>query len=109
MPRKKKEPPSFTMPTDPNDLRALRNILLEMSGCLQFIKDRREVLKDLALSVEERFKIPKEVAAEMGKTFFKGDFEDKKHKNEIFQEVYERAFDDLNQGDVQSEDSEEVV
>lgn len=79
---------SFVMITDPAKKKELRNILFEMSGCLQRIKDTRESFNDLAVSIEEKFKIPKKVASRMGKTFFKGNFKDQEHEDTIFGEVY---------------------
>lgn len=83
---------SFVMPTDPAQLKELRGIFYEMSGCLQRAKDMRSSFNDLALSIEEKFKIPKKVAARMGRTFHKGDFKDQEHEDTIFGEVYTRVF-----------------
>jgi hypothetical protein len=80
---------SFVMPTG-DQLVDLLEILRKMSGCHQFIKDKREDLKDFALDIEGGYGIPKKVAAKMGKTYFAGDFEDQDHENAIYSEAYSR-------------------
>jgi len=84
---------SFVMPTGPQ-LKDLLEILRQMSGCHQFIKDKRDHLKDLALDIEGGYGIPKKVAAKMGKTYFAGDFQDQDHENTIYSEVYSKIIEE---------------
>jgi hypothetical protein len=94
MPRPKKEKvvDTFVMPTKEEDIKALRNILFEISGLIEVIKDTREKISDRCEDIEVGFKIPKAVAKKMAVTFNKQNFDDLDHENTIFGEVYTRLF-----------------
>lgn len=99
-PKKEKISPkdeSFVMPTG-EQLKDLLEILRKMSGCHQFIKDKKDNLKDFALDIEGGYGIPKKIAAKMGKTYFTGDFEDQEHENTIYGEVYSKILETAQGG-----------
>ena len=104
-PKKEKVVESFVMPTKEEDIKALRDILFEISGLIQVTKDTRKKISDRCEDIEGTFKIPKSVAKKMAVTFHKQNFDDLEHENTIFGEVYSRLFKESGEEDVSPVDT----
>ncbi len=104
-PKKEKQSESFVMPTKEEDVKALKEILFEISGQLQMIEDARQSISDRCEDIEVGFKIPKKVAKKMATTWHKQNFDDLDHENTIFGEVYSRLFKESGEEDTPSVDT----
>lgn len=95
---------STALPTDPAQLKKLRNMLYEMSGLLANIKLNNGSIKDIAELIEADFGIPKKIAKKLGKTFHDGNFLDVSSENSIFEELYSRIVTPSEQGNGDDDD-----
>lgn len=91
---KKKESQEFIMPTNPADLKKIKDMVIELSGQLQMIDDRKLYIKEAVAALSEEFTIPKKVLNDMAKTHFKQNYRDKSQESEVFSLVYESVFQD---------------
>jgi len=95
----------FTMPSNPNDRKRIRDALYEMSGALQVIDDKREFMKDVAKMLEDEFQVPKKISAKMARTLHKNNYQDVHVEADQFSTIFETLFQGTTSAD-EDEDEE---
>lgn len=80
------------MPSDPAVRKKIKDILHEMAGCLQFVKDKNDSKKDLAASLEAEYGIPKNISAKMARVLFKNNYSDVEAEADQFTTAFETLF-----------------
>jgi len=83
----------MTIVVDPDDRRAMKAMIVEMTYCLQKIEDQREAMKDIATAAEEKFSIKKKFVNKMARTMFKHSYADLQSENESFELLYETVIE----------------
>lgn len=66
----------FSLPSNPAELRKIRNIFFEMSGLKQTIKDRQQDYKDFVETLSTEYDIPKKLIPKVAKIFAEHNYED---------------------------------
>ena len=89
---KSKESQEFVMPTSPNDVKKIKDVVLELSGQLQMIDDRKQYIKEAVAALAEEFSIPKKILNDMAKTHWKQNYRDRAQENDVFAVAYETLF-----------------
>jgi hypothetical protein len=99
---------NFTLPSDPKERKKIRDILYEMSGITQAIKDRREDLKSYAEVLNTTYNIPKKVIPKVAKIVFDHNFEDVASEHSAIELLYEGIMETNNpSGQVDKDEQEE--
>ena len=80
---------SDIIPTNPEDLRKMKGMIVEMTNCLQRIEDEKEHMKDIADAGEEKFAIKKKYLNKLARVMFKHNYSDLQTENEHFEYLYE--------------------
>ena len=77
------------LPTNPEDLRQMKSMVVEMTNCLQRIEDEKEQMKDIAEACEEKFAVQKKYLTKLARVMFKHSYADLQTENEHFEFLYE--------------------
>lgn len=88
---------SFTVPSDPEVRKRIRQAVAEASAQLQMISDRKEALKEIAKMAKDELEVPKRTFNKMVKAFHKQEYAAIVHDNEVFQTFYESIMEDASQ------------
>lgn len=81
------------IPTDPEALRAMKSMVVEMTDCLQRIEGEKEQMKDIAEACEEKFGIQKKYMSKLARVMFKHNYTDLQSENEHFEFLYEAVME----------------
>lgn len=106
MSRKKKETESFVLPTNPVELKSIRDAIYEIEGALAFIQDKKEFIKDVHSMLDEKYNMPKDIVTKMVKAHQDDMFDEMVSRNEEFEIVYEKVLIS-NLADVEDEEAAE--
>ena len=79
----------FIIPSNPADLKRIKDAVTEASNCLVRIDGERDELKTIADVMAEELDVPKAVFNKMVKVYHKASFDAEVAKNEDFQAFYE--------------------
>lgn len=82
----------YTLPSNPADRKKIKDMLHEMAGALQFIDDKREFMKDVAESIQEKYQIPKKISMKMARTLHKNNYVDVSSETDQFTTLFEVLF-----------------
>lgn len=85
---------TFSMPSNPEDRKKIKEALNEMCGALQFIDDKRQFMKDVAETLHEKYEMPKKLVMKMARTLHKHNYDDVSHESEVFSIMFETLFQD---------------
>lgn len=88
-----KQAEDFSLPSNPKDRKKIKDNIHEMAGHLQFIKDRRSAIKDIAAAMKEEFQLPPKVANKMAKTVFNHDYSEVQQESATFELFYENIIE----------------
>lgn len=88
----------FTVPSDPEIRKRIRDAVAEASAQLQMIDDRKAVLKDIVDMAKTDLEVPKKIFNKMVKAFHKQVYQAMAHDNEVFQLFYENVMEDTTTG-----------
>lgn len=77
------------IPSNPKDRQQLKQMLVEITNCMQRVDDERESIKEILADVEEKFEIKKKVAKKIATTMYKHNYADIMAENEHFEMLYE--------------------
>ena len=83
----------MTIIVNPDDRRALKAMVVEMTNSLERIDGEREQMKEIASAAEEKFGIKKKYINKMAKTMFKHSYADLQSENESFELLYEAVIE----------------
>lgn len=81
------------IPTNPEDLRQLKSMVVEMTNCLHRIDDEKEQMKDIAAACEEKFSIQKKHLNKLARVMYKHNYSDLQTENEHFEDLYEAVME----------------
>lgn len=81
----------FQLPSNPDDLRRIRNAILEASAQKQMIADRNESIKDIRNDIKEQFDMPPKLFNQLVATHFKQSYKDVTTEHSQFELVYENV------------------
>jgi len=73
----------------PEDRKAMKAMIVEMTNCLERIDGEKEQMKDIADAAEEKFGIKKKFINKMARTMFKHNYADLQQESEHFEFLYE--------------------
>ncbi len=79
----------MTIVVNPEDRKALKAMIVEMTNSLERIDGEKEQMKEIAEAAEEKFSIKKKYINRMAKTMFKHSYADLQSENEAFEYLYE--------------------
>ena len=80
---------NMTVISNPKDLKALKDSIIEMTNSLQTIESEKEHMKDIADATEEKFGIKKKYLNKVARVMFKASYADLQSENEHFEDLYE--------------------
>ena len=84
----------FTVPSDPQTRKRIRQAVAEASAILQKIDDNKSALKDIGAMAKDDLGVPKRTFTKMVKTFHKQEYAAVVQDNEVFQLFYENIMED---------------
>ena len=73
----------------PEDRKALKSMIVEMTHCLERIDSEKEQMKEIAEAAEEKFEIKKKFINKMARTMYKHNYADLQQETEHFELLYE--------------------
>lgn len=97
---------SFTIPSNPADRKKIKDAVIEISGAMQFIEDKKSYIKDVLTNMNEQFKIPKKVLSKMAKTYHNDEYSEVINEAQEFETMYELIMA-INNQTTTSDDSDE--
>ena len=86
----------INVPSNPADRQKLKQMLAEMTHCLQRADDEREAMKEIADEAYEQFGIPKKIVNKLARTMYKRNYADLQSENEDFEFLYETLVEGKN-------------
>jgi len=92
---------SIIIPSNPNDLKKLKEMVRVGSNSLARIDGEKEQLKDVIEEIAEQFDLPKKYVSKLISTDHKRNFDQLQSESEDFNDLYEAVFD-VNDSNVQS-------
>ncbi len=78
---------------NPEDRKALKSMIVEMTNSLERIDGEKEHMKDIAEAAEDKFSIKKKYINKMARTMFKHNYADLQSENESFELLYESVIE----------------
>jgi len=79
----------ITIPSSPTDRQKMKQMLAEMTHCLQRADDEKESMKEIADAVHNQFDVPKKIVNKLARTMYKHNYADLQAENEDFELLYE--------------------
>jgi len=79
----------MSIAVSPEDRKAMKSMIVEMTNCLERIEGEKEQMKDIAEAAEDKFGIKKKFVNKMARTMFKHSYADLQSENESFEFLYE--------------------
>lgn len=83
----------FAYPSNPEDRRKLKAMIVEMTNALLRVDSERELLKEIAGAASEEFGIKKNLINKLARTMYKNNYADLQAENEHFEYLYEAVVD----------------
>ncbi len=83
----------MTNTLNPDDRKALKAVIVEMTNSLERIDQEKEQMKDIADAAEEKFEIKKKYINKMARTMFKSNYADLQSETEHFEYLYEAVIE----------------
>lgn len=76
------------IPSNPAELKVIQSAIKEISDCYIRISSEREAIKDIVEDLAEKYEIPKKYFNDLGKTYFKQNFDKQSVEHEDFSDLY---------------------
>jgi len=86
----------MTNTMSPEDRKALKAMIVEMTNSLERIDGEKEQMKDIAEAAEDKFSIKKKYVNRMARTMFKHNYADLQSETEHFEFLYESVIESEN-------------
>jgi glutamate formiminotransferase len=83
----------FSIPTDPNDLRKLKNAIETVAADKQMVADRNEAARETAKEMKDQFGLPVKMFNQLVKAYHKQEYAEMSMENATFEAVYETLFE----------------
>ncbi len=83
----------MTIAINPDERKALKAMVVEMTNCLERIDGEKEQMKDVAEAAEDKFGIKKKFINKMARTMFTQSYADLQSENESFELLYESVIE----------------
>ena len=83
----------MTIVVNPDDRRAMKSMIVEITNSLERIDGEREQIKSIAEAAEEKFGIKKKFINKMARTMYKHSYADLQSENESFELLYESVIE----------------
>lgn len=80
---------TLIIPSNPADRKKIKDAVIEISGAMQFIEDKKSYIKDVLTNMNEQFKIPKKVLSKMAKTYHNNEYSEVICEAQEFETAYE--------------------
>ena len=77
------------IPTTSADRQKMKQMLAEITACMQRMDDDREAIKDIAKAIEDQFEIKAKVSRKLASTMYKHNYADVQAENDHFEYLYE--------------------
>lgn len=87
---------TFVLPSNPEDRKKIKSLLLEISGQFQMIDDKKAYIKDVTDDLHEKFKMPKKLIGKLARTVYKHDYDKVSEESELFNLFYEEIVDKVS-------------
>lgn len=81
----------MNLPQDPEQRKAIRKVLDELSNCMTRIEGERDYISETIKKLSEEYEINKKVLRRMAKTYHKQNFSKEIAENEEFETMYEQV------------------
>ena len=76
------------LPTNPADIKKIRDALQEIADAFTRLTAERELVKDIKAMLKEDFELPPKFITKLAKTYFNQDFEAQQVESEDFEELW---------------------
>jgi len=83
----------MSVTSNPEERKALKMMIVEMTNSLERIQSEKEHMKDIAEAAEEKFMIKKKFVTKMARTMFAHSYADLQSENESFEILYESVIE----------------
>jgi hypothetical protein len=80
---------TITVPSDPNERQKLKQMLAEMTHCLQRADGEKDQMKEICEEAYSTFNIAKKTINKLARTMYKHSYADLQAENEDFEFLYE--------------------
>ena len=80
---------SASVPSDPSDRQKLKQMLSEMTHCLQRADGEKDAMKEICEEAYSQFNIAKKTINKLARTMYKHSYADLQAENEDFEFLYE--------------------
>ena len=77
------------IPSGSKERQEMKQMLAEMTACMQRMDDEREHIKDITKVIEEKFEIKSKVSRKLATTMYKHNYADVQAENDHFEFLYE--------------------
>jgi len=94
---------NHAVPSSPKDRQKMKQMLVEMTLCLQRADDERESMKEIAAEIETQFGVAKKTSNKLARTMYKHNYADLQAENEHFEFLYEALIEGKSTADVGTE------
>lgn len=91
--------PDRSVPSNKEDRRKLKAMIVEMTNALLRIDSERELLKEITSAASGEFGIQKKLINKLARTLYKNNYADLQSENEHFEFLYESLVDSNVTGD----------
>ena len=89
----------MSVPSNKDDRRKLKAMIVEMTNALLRVDSERELLKEISSAASEEFGIQKKLINKLARTLYKNNYADLQTENEHFEFLYESLVDSAVTGD----------
>lgn len=83
----------LSFPSNPEDRKKLKAMIVEMTNALSRVDAEREHLKEISSAAVEEFGIKKTIINKLARTMYKNNYSDLQNENEHFEFLYETLVD----------------
>jgi nitrate reductase NapAB chaperone NapD len=80
---------TLVVPTNPTDLKAIKDAIKEMSDCMLRIESEREQMKEIVNMVVEKYELPAGAVKKMATIYHKATYDKVVAEQSDFQSLYE--------------------
>ena len=77
------------VPSSPEDRKKILDALVEISNSLTRIEAERDLIKDILVSVEDKFELPKKYTRKLAKIYHKQNFTEVQEEQDTLETLYE--------------------
>lgn len=97
----------FTLPSNPEDIKRIKNAIMEASAQKQMIKDRQEAIKDIKNDLKERYDLPPKLFGQLVKAHHDQCYDKMTVEHSKFELTYETLMGIQSMSDDEEEEDTE--